>query len=98
VRGFAAAAVVLGLALAHAALDPESGVAAWRHLRGELADARARIVGARGEVAGLRAEVARAQDGGFALEAAIREDLQLARPGQTVVRLRGDGASSARIP
>jgi cell division protein FtsB len=98
VRGFAAAAVVLGLALAHAAFDPDSGIAAWRHLRGELGDARARIAAMHAQVATLHAEVERLRGGGFAQEAAIREELQLARPGQTVVRLPADGVSSARIP
>ena len=47
------------LALAVAALDEESGLARWRHLRAELADSDARIAALDAEVASLRSEAAR---------------------------------------
>ena len=47
------------LALLVASLDEESGVARWRHLRAELAEADTRIVALAAEVAELRAEAER---------------------------------------
>ena len=97
-RGILVIPVLLVLALGHAALDEEAGIRCWLHLRGELAEARARIEGLRGEIAELRLEAQRLEADGFATERAIREELEYARPGQTVLRLRGVSASSHRIP
>jgi cell division protein FtsB len=90
--------VLLVLALAHAALDEEAGVRRWLHLRGELAEARARIEMLRSEIEGLRREARRLEEDDFATERAIREELGYARPGQTVLRMREPNASSHRIP
>ncbi len=90
--------VLLVLALAHAALDEEAGIRRWLHLRGELAEARERIEVLRGEIEGLRREAQRLEEDDFATERAIREELEFARPGQTVLRLRGSSAPSHRIP
>ena len=92
-----AAWLVPGLALvafAVAALDEESGLARWQHLRAELAQADTRIAALDAEVAGLRAEAARLDSEPFAIERAIREELELARPGQQVIRLPGAKAAS----
>ena len=90
--------VLLVLALGHAALDEETGIRRWRHLRGELAEARVRIEALRGEIDGLRRETQRLEEDDFATERAIREELEFARPGQTMLRLRGANTSSHRIP
>lgn len=90
--------VLVVLALAHAALDEEAGIRCWLHLRGQLAEARARIEVLRGEIEGLRREAQRLEEDGFATERAIREELEYARPGQMVLRLRGSDESSHRIP
>jgi cell division protein FtsB len=90
--------VLLVLALGHAALDEETGIRSWLQLRGELAEARARIEVLRGEIDGLRREAQRLEEDDFATERAIREELEFARPGQTVLRLRGANASSHWIP
>jgi cell division protein FtsB len=90
--------VLLVLALAHAALDEEAGIQRWLHLRGELAEARARIEVLRGEIAELRREAQRLEEDDFATEQAIREELEFARPGQTVLRLRRPSVSNHRIP
>ena len=50
------------------------------------------------EVEALRIEAQRLEEGGFATERAIREELGLVRPGQTLLRLPGDDVSSVRIP
>lgn len=90
--------VLLVLALAHAALDEETGIRRWLHLRADLSGARERIELLRGEIAELRREAKRLEEDDFATERAIREELEYARPGQTVLRLRGSSASSHRIP
>ncbi|MBW2268271.1 MAG: septum formation initiator family protein [Deltaproteobacteria bacterium] len=87
--------LVPGLALlAVAALDEESGLARWTHLRAELADADVRIGVLEREVSALRREAVRLESEPFAIERAIREELELARPGQQVIRLPGSKASS----
>jgi cell division protein FtsB len=90
--------VLLVLALGQAALDEKAGIRRWLYLRGELAEARTRIEGLRGEIAELRLEAQRLEAGGFATERAIREELEYARPGQTLLRLPRDSASNHRIP
>jgi cell division protein FtsB len=82
------------LALAMAALDEDAGVARWRHLRGELAEANERIAALGAETARLRLEAQRLEGDAFAIERAIREELELARPGQQVVRLPRAGSAS----
>lgn len=90
--------LVLALGLARAGLDGDAGVRSWLYLRAELADARARIASLEDEIAGLRREAQQLETGDYALERAIREELELVRPGQTLVRLRRRGVPSARIP
>ena len=92
VRGFLVVPGFLALALALAALDEESGIRPWLHLRAELADSRARIEKLRSETEALRQQAERLESDSFAQEAAIREELELARPGQSLVRLRGDNS------
>ncbi len=78
----------LGLAAAGwAAVDARSGLPAWRRLRADLTAARARIEILRGDIDALRREAEALQGDDFALERAIREDLGLARAGESVVRL-----------
>jgi cell division protein FtsB len=79
---------VLAVAAAGAsALDERTGIPAWRRLRDDLTAAHARIEILRGDIAALRAEALALEGDAFAVERAIREDLGLAQPGETVVRL-----------
>ena len=94
--GFASGAAVAAV-LVVAALDEDAGLARWIHLRGELADARGRIADLRDEVDGLEREAELLEGDPFALERAIREELEFVRPGQQLIRL-GGGTSSAWIP
>lgn len=87
----------VGVALAYAALDPDAGLRAWVERRADLASAHARVDQARADLARLRAQVTDLRDGGFGVERAIREDLFLARPGETVVRLPQPD-TNARFP
>jgi cell division protein FtsB len=98
VRGILLLPVLGVVALAAAALDEDAGVWRWWHLRGELADARARIERLRGEVDALRDEAARLESDPFAVERAIREELLVARPGEVIVRVVETDRSSIRIP
>lgn len=82
------------LALAMAGLDENSGVARWSHLRAELAEANARGARLDEEIARLHVEAERLEQDPFAIERAIREELELARPGQQVVLLRDAGSAS----
>lgn len=75
------------LAAGASTLDERTGLPAWRRLREDLTAATARIEGLRGEIASLRAEAVALESDPFAVERAIREDLGLARPGESVVRL-----------
>ena len=77
-------------------LDGEAGLGTWLRLRGDLRAAEARIETLRDEIAVLEDETEALRSDPFAIEAAIREDLHLARPGETVVRLLGE--PSPRIP
>ncbi len=71
-----------------AAVDQRSGLWAWINLRGDLRAARGRIDRVSREVEQLRSQVTALREDPFAVERAIREDLELARPGEVVVRLR----------
>ena len=91
--GFVSVAAVAAVLVA-AALDEDAGLARWMHLRGELADARERIADLRDEVEGLEHEAELLEGDRFALERAIREELELVRPGQQLIRLGGGTSSS----
>lgn len=102
-----AAFAVLATAAGIALLDAEAGVETWLSLREEARISRARIGVLEGEIERLSAEIAALDSGDLALERAIREDLELARPGEWVVRFWApapDGApiasvgASARFP
>jgi cell division protein FtsB len=77
-------------------LDSEAGFRTWLRLRGDLRAAGVRIEALRDQIAALEEETESLRSDPFALESAIRKDLHLARPGETVVRLLGD--PTPRIP
>ena len=90
--GVAALAAVLAVA------DDESGLRTWWSLRAELGAAEERIAGLRSELSELERAGSGLEADPFALERAIRERLEFARPGETVVRLSRSGAAKSRIP
>jgi cell division protein FtsB len=93
--------VALGVAamgLFMALRDDESGLRAWWALRADLRAAEARIEGLRAEVADLERNSGGLAEDPFALERAIRERLELARPGETLVRLSPREMATPRIP
>ncbi len=88
--------MLVAAALVLALLDRESGIPAWRSLRADQQQAADRVRALEREVDRAEREAAALVDDPFALEAAIREDLGLARPGETVVRMpEGTGPGGA---
>ena len=82
-------ALALGIVLVAAlwaAVDPAAGVRTWWDLRSQLREAQARAAEDRAELAALEGEAERLEADPLAVEAAIRADLGLARPGETIVR------------
>ena len=89
-RRFAWIGVFAAAVAAWFALDEQAGIPAWQRLRAERLTVQARIDLLAEEVASLRREAEALEHEDFALERAIREDLGLALPGETVVRLAAD--------
>jgi cell division protein FtsB len=84
-RFLLASAIVLAAAL-WAFLDPSAGVRTYWDLGGQLRAAEQRAGLLRAEVAALEREAESLQRDPLAIEAAIRADLGLARPGEIIVR------------
>jgi cell division protein FtsB len=95
-RSAAIAAAVAGGLLAAGFLDRDTGVGHWLELRRDAGAAKARIGEIEARIASHEAEAAALESDPVAIEAAIREDLGLARPGEWVVR--EEGAPSLRNP
>lgn len=89
---------ILAAAWIFAWLDPETGIRSWQSLREDLAAAHGRIAELEQGLVALETEAGRLEADPLAIEAAIREDLGLARSGDTVVILRdrADGRVLAR--
>ena len=75
-------AAVLGIAVA----DSDSGIPMWFRLREDAAQAALRVEQLARETEALRGEIEALAGEPFALERAIREDLELALPGEVIVR------------
>ncbi len=91
-------AVLLALAGFYLAVDRGSGIATWMRQRADLENSDEQIAGLEAENARLRQEIALLQRDPFAIERAIREDLEYARTGETVIRLPDQPDSNPRIP
>ena len=89
---------VVGVALAMALTDGDSGLRTWWTLRDDLRVAQSRIEELRTDVADLERDSGGLVGDPFALERAIRERLSFAREGETIVRLSPTGDTSHRIP
>lgn len=88
---------LIAAALAVAWLDGDSGLRAWLGLRRDVEAARGRIEALRHEIADLEVEAAGLASDPLAQERAIREELEWARPGETVVRLAPPGAAAGPL-
>jgi cell division protein FtsB len=80
------AALVLGLVLALA--DGRAGLRAWWTLRSDVSNAWERVAGLQTEIEDLREQQEALDSDSFAIERAIRQDLELARAGEVVVRIQ----------
>jgi cell division protein FtsB len=89
---------LVALVAVYATFDPDSGFGTWRRMRADLQGAEVRIEGLRDEIVTLERSNQELESDGFAIEAAIREDLALARPGERVVRLTNPQDSNPRFP
>jgi cell division protein FtsB len=98
VKALLLVAALVAAVVVHAAFDTDAGIGTWLHLRGELRESQARNAELTGEIAALEAEAQALDQGGFAVERAIREELGFARAGETLVRLPRADRSSARFP
>lgn len=81
--------LVLGLAVCAAMLavvNQDSGFPTWLRLRANLDASQARIHELETETSDLRAQIVDLETQPWAVERAIREDLDLARPGEVLVR------------
>lgn len=88
----------VALACALAWLDDDAGVRQWSRLRAELGEAQARIAQISARVAEREAAAAQLRDDPLALERAIREELRLAKPGETVLIVPEADAPTPRNP
>jgi len=68
------------------------------HDRDSLENSEEQIARLEAEIARLKDEVGRLERDPFAIERAIREDLEWARTAETVVRLPGGPDSNPRFP
>jgi cell division protein FtsB len=95
-RRYWIAPAIIAAAIALVMIDSEAGLRSWLRLRGDLRAAEARIETLQNQITALEEETEALRSDPIAIESAIREDLHLARPGETVVRLLGD--TTPRIP
>ena len=75
-----------GVTLAIAIADSEAGIATWLRLRSDVARAQQQVDVLVRATEALRGQIDALNDDPFALERAIREDLEFARPGEIIVR------------
>jgi cell division protein FtsB len=85
-REIAVALAIVASAVAVAVLDEETGLRAWQKARRDLAAAQARVAELEARIETREGEAEALRSDPLALERAIREDLGLAKPGETVVR------------
>ncbi len=69
-----------------AIVDADSGIPMWFRLRHDVGDVGRRVSALVRETEGLREQIEALESEPFALERAIREDLELALPGEIIVR------------
>ena len=78
--------LLLSAVIVLAAVDEKSGLPMWLKLRNDLENSNDRIAQLEFELRALQEEVHALESSPLALERAIREDLEFARPGETVIR------------
>jgi len=89
---------LLAAALIYISVDRGAGLSTWMRDRDALEDSTDQIAQLEAEIVQLKAEVSRLESDPFAIEQAIREELEWARAGETVVRIPGPSDSNPRFP
>jgi cell division protein FtsB len=86
------------MALAIAVLDGDSGLGTWLRLRADLVAVESRLaeIGEQTGALGRQADALETDE--FAIERAIREELEYARSGETLLRLPHEPHVSSRFP
>ncbi|CAG0997086.1 hypothetical protein MYXO_02754 [Myxococcaceae bacterium] len=98
VKRFWLVPLILLIAAAYAWLDTRSGLGAALRLRSDLGAANARIEALRRSNDVLREQARELREEPFARERALREELDLAKPGEILVRIPRDEPETPRIP
>jgi cell division protein FtsB len=98
VRGLLLIPALVAAVLVYAALDTDSGIRPWLHMRADVASSSARRAEIRREIRRLEGEAAALESDPFAIESAIRADLKLARRGEQVVRFSTEKETNPRFP
>ena len=96
-RFWLAPALLVG-AILYAGLDTDSGLRTWLQLRTELRESQERADAIQAEIDRLGVAARALHGDSFAMEAAIREDLGLARPGESIVLFTRPDGSTDRNP
>ena len=89
---------LLAVALIYISVDRGAGLSTWMRDRDALENSTDEIAQLEAEIVRLKAEVSRLESDPFAIEQAIREDLEWARAGEMVVRIPGASDSNPRFP
>ena len=87
---------LLAAALAMAWLDTDSGLRAWLGLRRDVTAARGRIQSLQAEIVELDSQAKALASDPFAQERAIREELEWALAGESVVRMPAEAPAPIR--
>jgi cell division protein FtsB len=85
------APLVLAAVAFLASVDGQSGITMWFRLRDDVALSATRVDNLARETEDLKDQIEALENEPFALERAIREDLELARPGEIIVRFDRNG-------
>ena len=86
--------VLIAIVAISALLDEDSGLQIWRELRGDLATSQSRVVLLVRENEALRQEIETLEAEPAAIDRAIREELDLALPGEIVVHFEDSAHES----
>ncbi len=97
-KALSLATFVIAAFVVSAMLDRESGLEIWLELRRDLAVSGERVERLVRENDALRSEIATLESEPDAVDRAIREELDLAMPGEVVVRFEPTAARSAAQP
>jgi cell division protein FtsB len=97
VKALGLGCLVIAMLAISALLDRDSGVAIWLELREDLANSTARVDLLLAQNDSLRREVELLEADPTAIDRAIREELDLALPGEVIFRFRTIGSDGASL-